>query len=146
MRTAPAIDAPVGDGLLWRGGAALLAASGAGVPMAWAGWHAQTADRAPALVWMLFALAAAGTAAALAWRARGATGRLRWTGTAWEWLPAGRAPQALVGVQARWDLGGALWLRARLADGGIQWLALERRHAGTAWHPLRVAVMTGARS
>ncbi|WP_374674978.1 hypothetical protein [Ideonella sp.] len=146
MRTPPAIDVPVGDGACWRVAAALLAAAAAGVPLAWAGWHLQAAGWPGGLPMPALAGLAAAGAAAASWRARLPRARLRWTGTCWHWLPSGGPPRPFVSLRVSLDLGGALLLHAREETGAGRWLALDRRSAGPAWHPLRVAVMAGGRA
>ncbi len=128
MRPAPAVAVRCGGAAQWRALQALLHALAAASLAAFVLLHLEQ----PAWPALVVALVAAGAAWHLL---QEAPRELRWDGQVWS-LDA--APGQL-GVMI--DLGPALLLRLRpTARGGARWLAVTRREAGAAWHPLRAAL------
>ena len=125
---------------IWRGGLLLVLIAAAAAIVAWCAtsgdvvsWWARVAVSAIAL-----AIGAGVVRLAVAPPAA-----LRWTGAAWELLPAGAATP-LRGVPAvAIDFG--TWMLLRFSVEGshrVVWLPVERQDA-SGWHALRAALYSG---
>ena len=154
MRTAPAVQVPVGGGLHWR---RFVSWIGAAAGATTAAWFSQLL-RAPVLsvTTDMSTGAAAAVGALLGVLAarrflRLPEGLLAWTGRCWTWSARQENPAQPLNAPARegelqvlLDFGPALLMLLSLAPPGPRprrlWIALTREQAGPAWHALRAAI------
>ena len=139
MRAPTAFEAH--PSCIWRGTvAALLLVTAAAI----AGWCAASGDVVSP--WMragvaVVALALGGSVVHLL---TAAPAGLRWTGAAWELLPATGAGPVRGSATVALDFGAWMLLRF-IAEGShrVVWLPVERRREPAAWHALRTALYSG---
>ncbi len=153
MRTAPAVQVPVGGGLHWR---RFVSWTGGAAGAALVAWFVQLL-RTPALSEMNMSTAAAAAVGAvlgvLAARRymKLPEGLLAWTGTCWSWCPRRVSEAQPLSQAARegelqvlLDFGPALLMLMRLAPPGTRphrvWMVLTREQVGPTWHALRAAI------
>jgi hypothetical protein len=134
MRTAPAVDAPLGDGGRERMLSALLYGLCGLMTSAWL----MSRSEVDVGAWFWWLAGGIGAVAAFVGRAAWpmAPGRLRWTGQ--EWQLSDGVPLRRVAVQI--DVGAWMLLRLSPLGGRPRWAAVSARQAGPDWHGLRVAL------
>jgi hypothetical protein len=136
MRAPTALEAL--PSRIWcRAVTAVLAATAATI----ATWCVTSGDVVS--LWMRASVAVASLALAV-WILRllvAAPAGLRWTGAAWELLPAGGCEPVRGNPTVALDFGGWMLLRfVAEGSGHVVWLPAERRGDAAAWHALRTAL------
>ena len=158
MHTAPAVVAALDDQRPERVLISSVHALAAVVLVVWAGLHTGSDMSVPSgMAGLAFTAAAAAFGARQARRALPADGMsLVWDGASWALTvrasPGGalsgvtgvavRVPILQVGIAL--DLGAWLLLRLQADTGGTRWQVVRAACAGSAWHGLRLALLTQA--
>ena len=145
MRSAPAVDFPVGVGRFAKRLHGFLSAALLALMLLWAAQDA-VPTRLKLLGLSLAVLVAGASLPGLRLHPQGRHTRLQWTGRMW-WLHAGRpghrhaVASTPVSVSVAWDLQDWMLLRCQEAGRPACWLWAERGADAAHWQDLRRALM-----
>ena len=148
--TSPAQLAPAVRFPLARSGwllTAILALAACSLAVMCGTWSAGQMPRLLQALGFLVLWSAGLVAGLILWWKHPVKGWLEWSGVEWALQDATDPPRiySTESISVALDLQAAFLLRVQPMSGGGFWLWLERKHAPSAWRPLRRAIKASAR-